>query len=81
MSVFGLVHGWMETLETTNGILSAALGYSPTDISMFGALFIIGGVFGSMVLGLIFEKKKKYRTVSVVDCAIHTILSVVLLFA
>ena len=78
--VFGLVMGMMNTYGTIIGILTAALGYGPTAASAFGATFIIGGIIGSAVFGVIVEIKKNYRLVTMIICGGASVMSIVLMF-
>ena len=51
--VFGIIIGLMDTLGTIIGILTAALEYGPGETSMFGAVWIIGGIIGCLAFGVI----------------------------
>ena len=73
--------GLMNTYGTIIGILTAALGYGPEVTSVFGAVFILGGIIGSAVFGIIVEIKKNYRAVTIVICGISSVMPIVLLFA
>jgi MFS family permease len=80
MIVFALVMGMMNTYGTVIGILTAALNYGPTAASAFGAFFIIGGIVGSAVFGVIVEIKKIYKFATIVICGLSSVMSVVLMF-
>jgi hypothetical protein len=59
--VFGLVLGIMNTYGTAIGIICAQYDYTEDNASLFGAVFIGGGIVGSGVFGGIVEVKKNYR--------------------
>ena len=73
--------GLMNTYGTIIGILVSALGYGPADASLFGAVFIVGGIIGSAVFGIIVEIYKNYRVVTLVICGICSFMPIVLLFS
>ena len=45
------------------GELTASFGYSTLDITIFGVSFIVGGITGSVIFGILLEKFKIYKTV------------------
>ena len=59
---FGFIFGTVNTYGTVIGILTAPLGFTDSDSSYFGAVFIIGGIIGSGVMGGFVEATKKYKT-------------------
>jgi len=69
---FGLIFGTVNTYGTVIGIMTAPLGYTDTDSSLFGAIFIVGGIVGSGVLGAYVEITKQYKRalliVSIIAC-------------
>lgn len=71
----------MTTLGTVIGIITTQYGYSASNASLFGAVFIVGGIIGSGVFGTIVEIKKNYKVVTCVICAITAISPIGLLFA
>lgn len=52
MFVFGQVQGIFNCLGTVMGEASDAFGFSADDASLFGALFIVGGIVGSAIFGV-----------------------------
>ena len=58
---FGLIFGTVNTYGTVIGIMTAPFGFTDTDSSYFGAVFIIGGILGSGVMGGFVEVTKKYK--------------------
>ena len=57
-----------------------ALGYSTDAASVFGAVFITGGVTGSIVLGIALEKSKLYKITTIFVCLFSLLVTGVLYF-
>jgi len=72
--VFGLVMGVMNTYGTIMGIIADTYGYTPGNISLFGAIFIVGGIIGSGVFGGIVEVFKNYKK-ALIAIALMTVVS------
>lgn len=51
----------MNTYGTIVGIIANKMGYTDSDASVFGAVFIIGGIIGSGILGGFVEVTRKYK--------------------
>jgi Na+/melibiose symporter-like transporter len=81
MFVFGMLLGIMNTLATATGIIGAQYGYTDDQASLFGALFIVGGIIGSGVAGAIVEIKKNYKNVLTAQAVLTTVTAIWLLFA
>lgn len=62
------------------GIIAFQLGYTPANSSMFGAVFIVGGLIGSGVFGGIVEVKKNYKFMTCVSSCLSALLAIPLLF-
>lgn len=75
MVVFGQVHGSFNALGTIIGQAATGFGYSITDASLFGALFIAGGIFGSVIFGVWVEKTRSYKHAMVTIAAFSTIFT------
>ncbi len=58
---FGIVFGTVNTLGTVVGILTNEFGFTDANASLFGAVFIIGGIVGSAVFGAYVEVTRKYK--------------------
>lgn len=58
---FGLLQAGQNALGTVVGETVAAFGFSSDDASVFGAVFVAGGVTGSIIIGIILEKTKAYK--------------------
>jgi len=58
---FGIIFGTVNTYGTIVGILGNKMGYTDDNASVFGAVFIIGGIVGSGILGTYVEATRKYR--------------------
>jgi predicted MFS family arabinose efflux permease len=81
MVSFGIILGMMNTYGTIIGILTSALSYGPEAASVFGAVFIIGGIIGSAVFGILVEIKKNYRAATITICGISSIMPLALMFS
>jgi len=79
--VFGLVLGIMNTYGTAIGIICNQLNYSEDNASLFGAVFIVGGIVGSGVFGGIVEVYKNYRVATIVICSATALTPIALLFS
>jgi len=58
---FGIIFGTVNTYGTIVGILANKFGYSDDNASVFGAVFITGGIVGSGILGAYVEITRKYK--------------------
>lgn len=56
----------------------AAYGFTSDNASIFGAVFITGGVSGSIILGIILEKTQAYKKVLVSISLLSAVSAVVL---
>ncbi|CDW77331.1 major facilitator superfamily protein [Stylonychia lemnae] len=74
--IFGFVQGVFNTLGTVVGEISAQYDYGADAASLFGAIFIIGGIIGSACFGVWVEIKKTYK-LSVIIISILSALSIV----
>jgi len=63
---FGIIFGTVNTLGTIIGIIVNKFGYSDDNASLFGAVFIIGGIIGSGILGAFVEVTRKYKTAMII---------------
>jgi len=61
MIIFGSITGTFNTLGTIIGEVAPFYRYSDNDSSLFGALFIVGGIVGSAIFGIAVEKTHAYR--------------------
>ena len=61
MITFGIIFGTVNTYGTIVGIIATKYDYSDDNSSVFGAVFIIGGIIGSGVLGAFVETTRKYK--------------------
>jgi MFS transporter, FLVCR family, MFS-domain-containing protein 7 len=73
--------GLMNTLGTIIGVMTAAEDYGPSDASLFGAVFITGGIFGSAAFGIYVELTKKYKQATIIICGMTSVTSVLLLLS
>lgn len=78
--VFGLLLGIMNTYGVAIGLIAANYDYSENAASLFGAVFITGGIIGAGVFGGIVETKKNYKTIVFVIGAFSAILPIGLIF-
>ena len=65
MISYGIIVGFVNTCGTITGLMTADYGYSDSTTSLCGAIFIVGGIFGSALFGGITEVKKNYKFISV----------------
>ena len=63
---FGIVFGTVNTYGTIVGIIADNMGYEDSNASVFGAVFIVGGIIGSGILGGVVEATQKYKLVWVI---------------
>jgi len=66
--VFGQILGSFNTLGGILGTVTQQYGFSIADGSGIGAMFVGGGIIGSIVLGIIVEKTKNYKWVTTLIC-------------
>ena len=65
---FGIIFGTVNTYGTIVGIIANKMGYTDANASLFGAVFITGGIIGSGILGGYVEATRKYkRTILIVS--------------
>ncbi len=79
--IFGLILGIMNTYGTIMGIIADSYNYTPGNSSLFGAIFILGGIIGSAVFGVIVEIYKTYKLALVIIAILTTLSPIGLLFA
>lgn len=65
-----------NTLGTVVGEIADQYGFSADDASLFGAVFIIGGLVGSAAFGIWVELKKTYK-LSVIIISLLSVLSMI----
>ena len=66
---FGIIFGTVNTYGTIVGIIANKFGYTDANASVFGAVFIIGGIVGSGILGGFVEVTRKYKlTLMIISC-------------
>lgn len=80
MLSFGGIQGTFNTLGTVVGEATAKYGYSSDNASLFGALFIVGGILGSAGFGLYVETTKKYKAAIIVICLASVITCIACYF-
>ena len=79
--IFGLILGVMNTLGTIIGIITNQYGYTEANASLFGAIFIFGGIIGSGVYGGFVEVTKRYKLATTIICWCTAITPISLVFA
>jgi len=70
----------MNTYGTIMGIICDTYGYTEGNISLFGGIFIFGGIVGSGVFGGIVEVYKNYKKALIAIALLTTLSPVGLLF-
>ena len=68
MICFGFIQGTFNTLGTIVGEATAKYDYTNDNASLFGALFIVGGIIGSACFGIYVETTKKYKVAVSLIC-------------
>ena len=58
---FGIIFGTVNTYGTIVGIIGNKMGYTDANASVFGAVFITGGIVGSGIMGVFVEITRKYK--------------------
>ena len=71
--VFGGVLGVFNTLGTVISEIGNAYEYTTDDFSMFGALFIVGGVIGSFVFGVYVDVTKRFQKSVLLICCLSVV--------
>ena len=66
LATFGIIFGTVNTYGTIVGILSNKMGYEDSAASVFGAVFIIGGIVGSAIMGVYVENSRKYKLAMII---------------
>jgi len=79
--VFGIILGVMTTYGTIIGIIGDTYGYTEGNISLFGGIFIFGGIVGSGVFGGIVEAYKNYKRALIAIALTTSLLPATLIFA
>ena len=59
--VFALIYAVYNTLGAVVGVITEKFGYSAFDNSIFGVAFIVSGISGSIVHGILLDKYNKYK--------------------
>ena len=78
--VFGLVQGSFNTFGTLVSYLADAYGYNSVDSSIFGAMFVVGGIFGSAVIGVYVAKTHQYKRAEFLICFFATIFNLMAIY-
>ena len=73
--VFGFIQGTFNALGTIVGVATAKFGYTNDNASLFGALFIVGGIIGSACFGIYVENTRKYKLAVFVICAMSFVFT------
>mmetsp|Transcript_21902 Transcript_21902/g.34020 ORF Transcript_21902/g.34020 Transcript_21902/m.34020 type:complete len:231 (+) Transcript_21902:805-1497(+) len=78
--VFGLIQGSFNTFGTIVGYLGDSFGYTTDQSSLFGALFIVGGIVGCVVFSIWLEKTLAYKKALITVCFLSSLLILVTYF-
>jgi Na+/melibiose symporter-like transporter len=65
---FNFLYGIYTALGAVVSTITAPYGYTSNDNSVFGATFIMFGVFSSFVVGIILDKTSKYKLILNILC-------------
>ena len=77
---FFFVLGSFNTLATIVSYLCQIWNYTDTEASLFGGLFIVGGIVASALIGIIVEKTHRYKLCIQFQCFFAAIFSLCQLF-
>lgn len=77
---FLMVIGAFNTLATIVSYLCSVWQYTDSEASLFGAMFIVGGIIGSIVFGIFVEKTQKYKVSILIQCFFASVFSFCQLF-
>ena len=75
---FGIIFGTVNTLGTVVGIMTNEFGFTDSNASVFGAVFIIAGIIGSGIFGAFVEVTRKYKLTLIIIGVIATIGPIIL---
>lgn len=78
---FGGIQGTFNTLGTVVGEATGEYGFDGDNASLFGALFIVGGVLGSAAFGVYVEATRKYKLSVVLICFCSFVFTLASYFA
>mmetsp|Transcript_7812 Transcript_7812/g.7382 ORF Transcript_7812/g.7382 Transcript_7812/m.7382 type:complete len:98 (+) Transcript_7812:735-1028(+) len=59
--VFSFIYSIYNTLGAAVSVITEKFGYSSTDNSIFGVVFIVSGISGSILHGILLDKYGKYK--------------------
>ena len=59
--VYGNINGTFTCLGTIINLATAKYGFTSGNASLFGGLFILGGVIGSVLYAVYLEKTHNYK--------------------
>jgi cyanate permease len=71
--VFGIIVGFIDTIGIISGIILEDYGYSDSDAAIFGLIFLVGGIVGSLLFGCIVERFKNYKNMIILTAAMTAI--------
>ena len=72
---FSQIIGCFNTLATIVAEMGEEYNYQDSDASLFGAMFIFGGMVGSVIFGIIVEKTHLYKICICLICFLAGIFS------
>lgn len=73
--VFGQIQGGQNTLAYVLDYVLTSFHYSSDDTSYFGAVFIGGGVVGSIFVGIFLQKTNSYKIATIIICISSSIFT------
>lgn len=60
-TVFSFIYGVYNTLGAVVSIFVAQFGYSSSDTSIFGVVFLVSGICGSFIHAILLDKYQKFK--------------------
>jgi len=79
--IFGFIQGVFNTLGTVVGEIANEYKFSSEAASIFGAVFIVGGIIGSACFGIWVEIKKTYKLSIIIISILSTVSTVGIAFS
>ena len=70
---FALEYGNSIALGAVVSSLTKPYGYHPSDNAIFGVTYIVAGVIGSVIIGILLDKYRKYKLTVQLLCVLSFI--------
>jgi len=67
---FACMNALFNTLGSVIGVIVANYGFTSNDSSIFGTAYLLSGIVGAAIAGVILDKTKKYKLLLIISSAI-----------